>query len=138
LESLVPLTVAHEMHHAARLYAGPGLSGTLGDHFVIEGTAVAFEEQAYAELAHGHWEELLDVELEREVWMEAQPELFDPLSLQEYRFWFDGAGPYPDGTGYAVGLGFVRSYLERHRGMDPADLAFVDYGEVIEESGYAP
>ena len=98
----------------------------------------AFEEQAYAELAHGHWEELLDAELEREVWMEAQPELFDPLSLQEYRFWFDGAGPYPDGTGYAVGLGFVRSYLERHRGMDPADLAFVDYGEVIEESGYAP
>lgn len=137
-QSMLPRTVAHELHHLARLSVGPGRSDTLGDQFVIEGTAVAFEDQAYPLFANDYWEDLLDAELEHTLWQEAQPHLFDPLSLREYRRWFNGEEEIPDAAGYAIGHGIVQDYLALHPVQRPSDLALVDYREIIQASGYDP
>lgn len=138
LQSILPRIVAHELHHLSRLTEGPGRSNTLGDQLVIEGTAVAFEDQAYPLTGDAHWADLLDAGLEHELWQEAEPQLFDPLSLHEYERWFNGEEEIPDGAGYAIGFGIVDAYLARHPTERPSDLALVDYREIIEGSGYDP
>jgi hypothetical protein len=132
-------TIAHELHHTVRDTIGPGTTGTLLDRLIGEGTAVAFEEQAFPRFATHYWDHVLRPSEEAATWRALRPHLQDSIVSRPslVRYWFLGGGEVPDGAGYVIGYHIVKGFLARHPSSSPARLARVDSETVLAGSGYS-
>jgi hypothetical protein len=133
-------TLAHELHHVCRNTAGPGTTGDLLDRVVGEGTAVAFQEQAFPEYATGYWDHFLLPAQEAFAWRKLKPHLRDSVLDQPQivpRFML-GTHGIPVLAGYVIGYHMVESYVARHPGSTPAKLALVPSETILRGSGYSP
>ena len=117
---------------------GPGTTGSLLDRVISEGSAVAFEEEAFPRFANGYWDHVLSPSQEQGLWRGMRPQLDDSLIYQPRLLvvWFLGAGGVPHGTGYVIGYHIVKDYLARHPHASAAGLATVDAKTILSGSGY--
>jgi Predicted Zn-dependent protease (DUF2268) len=138
LAAWVP-TIAHELHHTVRGTVGPGNVGSVLDRLVSEGSAVAFEEEAFPRYATGYLDDVLTSSEEAAVWQAVRPHLGDSITARPrlIRRWFLGGGGVPAGAGYVIGYHIVKGYLARHPASSAAKLAMVDSETILAGSGYA-
>jgi Predicted Zn-dependent protease (DUF2268) len=132
----LPVTVAYELDHVARVNHGPGFGSTLLEVMVTEGMADAFATQAYPAAPAHPWAEALSPQQLRTVWARAHPSLDELLDLHGYAKWFQGKGRLPPWTGYSIGSGIVSSYLARHPEELASDLVTVQARKVLRGSGW--
>jgi hypothetical protein len=95
----LPVTVAYELDHVARVNHGPGFGSTLLEVMVTEGMADAFATQAYPAAPAHPWAEAPSPQQLRTLWARAQPELDELLDLHGYAEWFQGRAGFPPGPG---------------------------------------
>ncbi len=137
LTDWVPIVLAHELHHSARVLNGPGYGTNLLDTMVSEGGAEAFVREMYPDAPTIPWVQPLEPQTERRAWREAREELDRLDDAEVYERWFLGKGDLPRWTGYRLGYVIVRGYLRRHPDTDAAQVATLPTAEVFENSGYS-
>lgn len=120
LTESLPLTLAHELHHAARILDGPGYGSTLQEALVAEGLADSFSLQVWPESPLPPWVRALDRRSTCQLWQKAKQE-FDRSSYDHGK-WFRGEEQIPGWTGYALGFRLVQMYLDDHPDITPAQL----------------
>ena len=130
-------TLAHEMHHVARLRSGVE-TYTLGGRFVSEGLAQCFEEEVGAPTPF--YAMALDSERLEQMVARARP----LLSATEYEhdnwmFGRKGDPEWPRHAGYSLGYALVSTWLAE-RNMSAIDAAGVPATEITEDwlSGRLP
>lgn len=132
----LPVTLAYELDHVARVNRGPGYGSTLLEVMVTEGMADAFATQAFPAAPTHPWAEALSPQQLRKLWARAQPRLDELLDLRGYGEWFSGKAQLPAWTGYSIGSGIVSSYLARHPEERASDLVTVPADQVLQGSGW--
>lgn len=110
LETWVPATLAHELHHSSRIRMGPGYWITLAEALVTEGLADHFAAEAFPDTPPQPWDHALSAEQEAELWQKAQPILDVPRGYN-HRAWFLGDGDLPRWAGYTLGYRIAEAYL---------------------------
>jgi hypothetical protein len=110
LETWIPATVAHELHHSSRIRMGPGYGITLAEALVTEGLADHFAADAFPETPPQPWDHALSAEQETELWRKAQPILEAPGGYN-HQAWFLGGGDLPRWAGYTLGYRIAEAYL---------------------------
>ena len=123
-------TLAHEMHHVARLRSGVE-TYTLGGRFVSEGLAQCFEEEVGAPTPF--YAVALDDESLKRMAARARP----LLSANEYDHdnWMFGRKDdpeWPRHAGYSLGYALVSAWLAK-REMSAIDAAGVPATEIIDD-----
>ena len=123
-------TLAHEMHHVARLRSGVE-TYTLGGRFVSEGLAQCFEEEVGAPTPF--YAMALDSERLERMAARARP----LLSATEYEhdnwmFGRKGDPEWPRHAGYSLGYALVSAWLAE-RNMSAIDAAGVPATEIAED-----
>lgn len=138
LETWLPATLAHELHHSSRVRVGTGVGVTLGEKLVSEGLADSFVHELLPDTPVQPGDEVLTPEQRVEIWSEAQPALsVRPFSLEDQQRWFFGAGgDLPRWTGYSLGFDIAQRYLEGDAGRTAAAAVRVGSREILE--GYTP
>lgn len=136
LKTWVPLSLAHELHHAKRILDGPGYGTTVGQTVVTEGEAEAFVYEAFPNAPKIPWSEPLPPADATRVshQLATQQNTSDDPVLHEQ--WFFGKAGLPRWAGYKIGLAVVRSYLAKHKGVSAAQLAMTPASEILK--GYQP
>jgi hypothetical protein len=135
LRTWLPLAVAHELHHSARILDGPGYGDTLLDAIVTEGAAEAFARETYPDAPPIPWVRELSDDDRETVWREARDELDFPDDPDRHERWFYGKDGLPRWAGYRLGYAIVTAYLERHH-VDAADLVGTSASDVLDGSGF--
>jgi hypothetical protein len=128
LETWIPGTVAHELHHSSRIRSGPGYGVTLGQAIVSEGLADRFSYEAFPRTPPNPWDHALTKAQEHTVWLQARP----LLNERDYghRDWFFGTDAMPRWAGYTLGYDIVGRYLaERHQ--SPSDAVTTPAAKVL-------
>jgi hypothetical protein len=110
LETWVPATLAHELHHSSRVRIGPGYGITLAEALVTEGLADHFAAEAFPDTPPKPWHHALSAEQETELWREAQAVLEVPYGY-DHRAWFFGRGDLPRWAGYTLGYRIAQAYV---------------------------
>jgi hypothetical protein len=110
LETWIPATVAHELHHSSRIRIGPGYGITLGEALVTEGLADHFAAEAFPDTPPQPWDHALSAEQEAELWRKAQP-ILDVPGGYNHPVWFRGSGSLPRWAGYTLGYRIAEAYL---------------------------
>ena len=130
-------TLAHEMHHVARLRSGVE-SYTLGGRFVSEGLAQCFEEEVGAPTPF--YAMALDDETMKKMADRARP----LLSATEYEhdnwmFGRKGDAEWPRHAGYSLGYALVSAWLAKKE-LSAIDAAGVPATEITDDwlSGRLP
>ena len=123
-------TLAHEMHHVARLRSGVE-TYTLGGRFVSEGLAQCFEEEAGAPTPF--YAVALDDTALRIMAERARP----LLSATEFDHdaWMFGRRndpEWPRSAGYSLGYALVKAWLEK-KGLSAVDAAGVPATEITDD-----
>lgn len=123
-------TLAHEMHHVARLRSGVE-TYTLGGRFVSEGLAQCFEEEVGAPTPF--YAVALDDESLKRMAARARP----LLSANEYdhdnwMFGRKGDPEWPRHAGYSLGYALVSAWLAK-REMSAIDAAGVPATEITDD-----
>jgi len=131
LETWVPLSLAHELHHAKRILDGPGYGATLGEAVVTEGAAEAFVFEAFPNSPQIPWSQPLPAADAARVWRQLRAQRNAPDDPYLHEQWFFGKGGLPHWAGYRIGLTIVRSYLAKHRGVTAAQLAMTPAADVL-------
>jgi Predicted Zn-dependent protease (DUF2268) len=134
LRGWLPRSVAHELHHSARILSGSGYGRTLLDQFVSEGMADVFAAQAFPG-PPSPWNTALNRQQEHDLWIRAKPRL---NRRRFHRGWMLGSTEIPRWTGYTIGFHIVQSYLAHHPNTAAADLIRVDGKFILTSSGYDP
>jgi hypothetical protein len=113
LETWIPDTVAHELHHSSRIRAGPGYGVTLGQAMVSEGLADRFSYEVFPQTPPKPWDHALTKAQEDSLCLQAHP----LLNSRDYSFrdWFFGDAGKPRCGGFTLGYDIVGRYLARHR-----------------------
>ncbi len=123
-------TLAHEMHHVARLRSGIE-TYTLGGRFVSEGLAQCFEEEAGAPTPF--YAVSLDRETMKKMAERARPLLSAPdypdYDHDAWMFGRRGDPDWPRSAGYSLGYALVKAWLQRKR-MSAADGAGVPADDI--------
>ena len=119
LETWLPATVAHELHHSSRIRIGPGYGGTLGGALVSEGLADHFAQEVFPDTPPLPFDHALSAREEARAWQMAQPILGAPHGY-DHRAWFFGAGNLPRWTGYTLGYDITGAYLGDDRSASDA------------------
>ena len=132
----LPVTLAYELDHVARVDRGPGYGSTLLEVMVTEGMADAFATQAFPDAPSHPWAQALSPRQMRNLWARAQPSLDELIDNRGYGEWFSGRGRLPPWTGFSIGSGIVSSYLARHPEARASDLVTVPAQEVLRGSGW--
>ena len=128
LETWIPASVAHELHHSSRIRTGPGYGVTLGDALVSEGLADHFVFEVFPRTPSQPWDHALTTAQERALWLVARRELNIRLGYDRQQ-WFFGSGKIPRWAGYTLGYDIVAAYLHHHRSA--SDAVGVDATKVI-------
>ena len=136
IKTWLPVTLAYELDHVARVNRGPGYGSTLLEVMVTEGMADAFATQAFPDAPAHPWAEALSPRQLRTLWARAQPSLSELVDPRSYGEWFSGKGRLPLWTGYSIGSGIVSSYLARHPSARASDLVTVPARKVLRGSGW--
>jgi Predicted Zn-dependent protease (DUF2268) len=110
LETWVPATVAHELHHSSRIRMGPGYGTTLAEALVTEGLADHFAAEAFPDTPPQPWDHALSAEQETELWRKAQP-ILDVPGGYNHPAWFRDGGRLPRWAGYTLGYRIAEAYL---------------------------
>lgn len=129
LETWMPGSVAHELHHSSRIRTGPGYGVTLAKALVSEGLADHFATEAFPETPAQPWDHALTSSQERSLWLDARRILNVPFGY-DHPSWFFGAGNMPRWAGYTLGYEMVGRYLDHRRSA--SDAVAVDATDVIE------
>ncbi|HVM09820.1 MAG TPA: DUF2268 domain-containing putative Zn-dependent protease [Acidimicrobiales bacterium] len=129
LERLLPATIIHEAHHAARVRVGPGYGTTLGEAIVTEGLAEQFVTEVLEKPPVPSTRDALDEAQRAEVWRRAQPNLWS--AAYDHEFWFFGTGDVPRWAGYSIGFHIVGHYRDAHAGVAPSHLVGVAARDVL-------
>jgi hypothetical protein len=119
LQTWVPATLAHELHHSSRVRMGPGYGSTLAEALVTEGLADHFVSEAFPETPPQQWDNALSQDRESDVWRKAQSVLEDPDGY-DHSAWFFGSGDLPRWSGYTLGYRIVDAYLGDERSASSA------------------
>jgi hypothetical protein len=121
LETWVPATLAHELHHSSRIRMGPGYGETLGEALVTEGLADHFASEAFPDTPPQPWDNALSNEQEAELWPKAQS-ILDVPGGYNHQAWFFGGGAagLPRWTGYSLGYRIIHAYLGDDRSASSA------------------
>ena len=114
LETWIPATVAHELHHSSRVRIGPGYGYTLGEALVREGLADRFVEEVFPATPPAPWDNVLSKKREAALWRRAQPDLEIPGGY-DHASWFFGGSDLPRWTGYTLGYRIAGAYLGERR-----------------------
>ena len=123
-------TLAHEMHHVARLRSGVE-AYTLGARFVSEGLAQCFEEEVGAPTPF--YALALDDETLARMAQRARPLLAaDDYAHDDWMFGRKGDPDWPRHAGYALGYALVSAWLET-RALSAGEAAGVPATEVIDD-----
>ena len=130
----LPVTVAYELDHVARVNHGPGFGSTLLEVMVTEGMADAFATQAYPAAPAHPWAEALPAAADSVG--PGQPSLDELQDLHGYAKVVPGEARLPAWTGFSIGSGIVSSYLARHPEERASDLVTVSAQEVLRGSGW--
>jgi uncharacterized protein YjaZ len=138
LRTWFPLTLAHELDHAARVLHGPGYGNTLLQTLVSEGLADAFAGQVFPGAPSIPWDHALTPEQVRAIWAFARPRLGHLQNSARHGAWFYGSGRVPRWAGYTIGFDIVASYLRNHPGATPASITRLPARRILRESGYHP
>lgn len=133
LQTWLPATLVHELHHASRIHVGPGYGGTLGEALVTEGLADRFVLEVLPDTPTSPWTDALDETELATVWAEASPILWQ-LGYDHVQ-WFFGTGSAPRWAGYTIGFDAVGRYLEAE-GVLPSELVELRAEEIL--AGYTP
>jgi len=129
LETWLPGSVAHELHHSSRIRTGPGYGNTLGEALVSEGLADHFAEEAFPRTPSQPWDHALTKAQEKSLWRLARGVLDIPDDY-DHQAWFVGGGNTPRWAGYSLGYDIVGAFLDHHRSASEA--VAVDAGDVID------
>lgn len=136
LSSSMPLTVAHELHHSARVQRGPGYGATLRQAIVTEGLADMFSLEVYPRAARPPWTSALPRQSLCKWWERASKEFMEGRSY-DHSLWFFGRGErVPRWTGYTLGYELVEAYLAEQPTRSAAELVDVEAATVIEDSRF--
>lgn len=135
LETSLPLTIAHELHHSARVIDGPGYGATLRQAIVTEGLADNFSLEVYPEARRPPWTRALKERSVCRWWHRAEKD-FELGRSYDQLAWFFGRGQIPRWTGYTLGFELVSSYLDRHPGESAARLVDVEAATIVEDAGF--
>ena len=122
-------TLAHEMHHVARLRSGVE-TYTLGGRFVSEGLAQCFEEEAGAPTPY--YAVALDERTMRKMAERARP--FLSASDHDHDAWMfgrKGDPEWPRSAGYSLGYALVGAWL-RENGRSAAGSVAVPAMEITD------
>jgi hypothetical protein len=128
LETWLPGSVAHELHHSSRIRTGPGYGNTLAEALVSEGLADHFTEEAFPKTPPQPWDHSLTKAQEKSLWRAARGVLDIPDGY-DHEAWFVGGGNAPRWAGYSLAYDIVGAYLDHHRSASEA--VAVDAGDVI-------
>jgi hypothetical protein len=74
LETWIPATVAHELHHSSRMRVGPGYGVTLGQAIVSEGLADRFAYEVFPDTPPQPWDHALTKAQEQASWLSSAHE----------------------------------------------------------------
>jgi hypothetical protein len=131
LGTWLPLSLAHELHHAARILDGAGYGTTVAQAVVSEGAAEAFVRQAYPSAPPIPWVQPLSKSDETGVWtrLQADGTITDTPDL--YDEWFYGRNGLPRWAGYRIGYAICERYLATHAATTAADLVKVPAADVV-------
>ena len=129
LETWIPGSVAHELHHSSRIRTGPGYGNTLAQALVSEGLADHFAEEAFPKTPSQPWDHALTKAQERSLWLAGRRELNVPFGY-DHPSWFFGGGDMPQWAGYTLGFIIVGRYLDHRR--TASETVAVDSTRVIE------
>jgi Predicted Zn-dependent protease (DUF2268) len=110
LETWVPATLAHELHHSSRIRMGPGYGITLAEALVTEGLADHFAAEAFPDTPPQPWDHALSAKQEAELWRKAQP-ILEVRGGYNHQAWFLGGGDLPRWAGYTLGYRIAEAYL---------------------------
>jgi hypothetical protein len=134
----LPITMAHELHHSARILDGPGYGQTLLDSLVSEGGAEAFVRETYPDAPSIPWVRPLDPRTEARTWREARTVLRSLDGPSVHNRWFYGRDGVPRWAGYKLGYQIATAYLDLHPKESAADLARRSSAEIYRGSRYDP
>lgn len=121
LESELPYTLAHELHHAAR-FRTPIQKETLLEAMISEGLADHFALAVTKREKPMVWCTALTPQQMKSVFVRAKKEW--NLERYDHAAWFYGATPVkiPRWAGYALGYDLVGKYISSHPGVQIAHL----------------
>lgn len=123
-------TLAHEMHHVARLRSGVE-AYTLGARFVSEGLAQCFEEEVGAPTPF--YAQALDDEALARMAQRARPLLAaDDYAHDDWMFGREGDPDWPRHAGYALGYALASAWLAM-KALPASGAAGVPATEVIDD-----
>jgi hypothetical protein len=134
----LPITMAHELHHARRILDGPGYGTTLLDALVAEGSAEAFVREVYTSAPAIPWVAPLARKQEADTWRKALPQLHSVDDATLHERWFFGKDGLPRWAGYRIGYRIVTAYLHRHPHATAAALAMRPSADIYRGSAYDP
>lgn len=130
VEKRLPKTLAHELHHVARM-RGVGYGKTLLEAIVTEGLADHFSDSLYPEPKSPWIDALSEVEI-KTTWEKAKTLLNKKYNRAE---WFFGKGSIPRWAGYTIGYRLVGDAIKK-MGKTPQELVGVKATEIFEASGW--
>jgi predicted Zn-dependent protease DUF2268 len=135
----LPGALAHELHHARRIRAGPGYGMAVGEAIVTEGLAAAFEREAFPAAPISPWSMAIDRAAQARVWPLVVAAWSTPDTATEHQRWFfGGTADIPRWSGYTLGYEVVAAYLRTHPGITPSALISTTASHIRETSGYSP
>jgi hypothetical protein len=128
LETWIPDTVAHELHHSSRVRVGPGYGVTLGQAIVSEGLADRFSYEVFPHTPPKPWDHALTKAQEHTFWLQARP----LLNSRGYSFsdWFFGSGGKPRWGGFTLGYDITGRYLTEHH-QTPSDAVTTPAAKIL-------
>lgn len=127
LQTWVPATLAHELHHSSRIRTGPGYGTTLGEALVSEGLADHFVNEAFPTTPPQPWDNALSEGQEHALWQRAAPQLW---RAHDHRLWFFGGPAIPRWAGYSLGYSIAEAFLDG--GRSAADSVDVPAKTVVQ------
>lgn len=131
LGTWLPLSLAHELHHAARILDGAGYGTTVEQAVVSEGAAEAFVREAYPSAPPIPWVQPLSSAEEIAVRTKLSQDASIPDTPDLHEDWFFGQNGLPRWAGYRIGYAMSERYLSQHPAMTAADLVRVPAADVV-------
>jgi uncharacterized protein YjaZ len=131
----LPLTVAHELNHSARILDGPGYGTSLRDTMISEGLADQFAKAMVPTAPEAPWTTALTARQTVELWRRAQP-LLGKRSLTLNRAWLFGSEDVPHWTAYTLGSRIVAAQRARRPDWSWYDVTREASDRILDESRY--
>ncbi|WP_236686914.1 DUF2268 domain-containing putative Zn-dependent protease [Ornithinibacillus contaminans] len=134
-EDIIKTTIAHEYHHSVwtEKFLQRQNGVTLLDNLIFEGKAVMFENLVYP------GKSIISI---LPYYSSSQWEKFKPLlhkqDLELSVEILNGGGELPLNYGYQVGYKMVKSYLDLHPDLTPAEWIGIDAEEIYDEIEFPP